>query len=356
MNRQLLSALAQFAVTAAVVVLVILIVLVPFALTQSDPAAILTGFLFGPFSSLRHMGNIAEAATPIALTGLAATVIFRSGLFNLGMEGSFFLGGLAATAAALLLPLPGFAAPLLAIGIGGIIGSLPCVVPGYLRIRHGAPEMVTSLVLNYTVLFGGVFILNYVLRDPAAGSLTSYRIPADVQLERLLPGTRLNSGAIIALVACLAGGIWLYRMRSGLNMRIIGLSPGVSSHLGLPYQRLVMAAQFGGGLIAGMAGAIEILGLYPRFSWTSLPGLGWTGIVVAILARENPFLILPAALFLGYMQVGGNFLSRGMNVPPEIADVVIAAIMLAMTATAIFQHPSLLRLLRSIRHREAISS
>lgn len=355
MKRELLTGLVQLAVTVAVVVVVVLLILVPFALSQAEPMAVLSGFLLGPFSSLRHVGNIAEVATPIVLTGLAATVIFRSGLFNLGMEGSFFLGGLSATAAALLLPLPDFAAPLLAVTAGAVVGSLACVIPGYLRLRYDAPEMVTSLVLNYAILFAGVFVLNYFLRDPAAGALLSYKLPADARLERLLAGTRLNSGAIIAVVACIAGGIWLYRTRSGLNLRIIGLSRGFSDHLGLPFTRLVMSAQLAGGLIAGMAGAIEVLGLYPRFSWTQLPGLGWTGIIVAILARENPFLIIPAALFLGYLQVGADFLSRGIGIPVEVAGVVTAAIMLAMTATAIFQHPSLLRLIRNLRQKEALA-
>lgn len=353
MKRELLSGLVQLAVTVAVVAAVVLIVLVPVALSQDDPSAVLAGFLLGPLGSLRHLGNIAEMATPIALTGLAATVVFRSGLFNLGMEGSVFGGGLAATAASLLLPLPGFAAPLSAIAIGACVGSLACVVPGYLRLRHGAPEMVTSLVLNYAILFGGVFVLNHVLRDPAAGALVSYRIPAEARLERLLPGTRLNSGAFIALAACLAGGAWLFQTRSGLNLRIAGLGRGFSDHLGLSYNRLVLSAQLAGGLIAGMAGAIEVLGLYPRFSWTALPGLGWTGIIVAILARENPFLIIPAALFLGYLQVGADVLSRSVGIPTEISGIVTAAIMLAMTATAIFQHPALLRLVRDIRLKGA---
>jgi ABC-type uncharacterized transport system permease subunit len=355
MNRNLLAGLVQLAITVAVVAAVVLIVLVPFALSQPEPLAVLASFLLGPLDSVRHLGNIAEVATPIAFTGLAATVIFRSGLFNLGMEGSFFLGGLAATAAALLLPLPGFAAPLLAIAIGAAVGSLACIVPGYLRVRHDASEMVTSLVLNFAILFAGVFVLNYFLRDPAAGALMSYRIPAEARLDRLLAGTRLNSGAIVAVVACVLGGVWLFMTRSGLNMRIVGQSPGLAEHLGLPSSRIIMTAQIAGGLIAGMAGAIEVLGLYARFSWTQLPGVGWTGIIVAILARENPFLILPAALFLGYLQVGGNILSQDAGIPGEVVGLITAAIMLAVTATAIFQHPALLRFIRDIRHKEVAS-
>src|SRR5262245_52205457 len=115
MNRNILAGLIQLIVTAVVAAAVVLLVLIPFALSQPEPLGVLTSFLIGPLDSVRHVGNIAEVATPIALTGLAATVIFRSGLFNLGTEGGFFLGGLAATAASLLLPLPGFAAPLLAV-------------------------------------------------------------------------------------------------------------------------------------------------------------------------------------------------------------------------------------------------
>jgi len=114
-----------------------------------------------------------------------------------------------------------------------------------------------------------------------------------------------------------------------------------------------MATQVVGGLIAGMAGAVEVLGLYTRFTWVSLPGLGWTGIIVAILARENPFLIIPAALFLGYLQVGGDILGRSMDIPSEIVGILTAAIMVAVTAKIIFENPRLLRAIRSIKQQEA---
>lgn len=353
MNRAFLAGLVRLAITLAVIGAVILAVLVPFALPHEHPGTVIAAFLLGPLSSLRHLGNVAEYATPIAFTGLAATVVFRSGLFNLGIESGVFLGGLAATTAALLLPSFGPFTPLVAIVFGAVVGSISCIVPGELRLRWEAPEMVTSLVLNFAILYAGVFFLNYYLRDPAAGSLMSYRIPADAKLDRLLAGTRLNSGAIVALVACLVGGVWLYFTRSGLNLRIVGQGPVFASHLGLPSRWIIMQAQIVGGMIAGMAGAIQVLGLYPRFSWTQLPGLGWTGIIIAILARENPFYVVPAALFLGYLQVGGDFLARDIGIPSEVVGLITAAIMLAVTATAIFQHPAVLRLIRRIRQVEA---
>ena len=352
MTRSILAALTEFALTAAVVALVILAVLVPVAMSQPNPMEVIGLFILGPFDSMRHLGNILEIATPTLLTGLAATLIFTAGSFNLGVEGGFFLGGISAAAAALLLPISGPLAPLAALTIGALVGSLACSVPGYLKVRFGASEMVNSLVLNFAFLYAGVFFLNYFLRDPNAGALMSYRLPRDFALDRIMQGTRLHTGVIIAFASCLIGGIWLYRMRGGLNLRIVGQGPGLARHIGLNASAIIMRAQILGGLVAGLAGAVEVLGLYSRFSWVSLPGHGWTGITVAILARQNPFLVIPAALFLAYLEVGGGLLARNLGVPSEIVGLVTAAIMLVATATAIFRHPAFLRLIRDIKGQE----
>lgn len=327
--RRFIAYLIPFFLTVLVIGVIMAVLLVPLALMQDNPAAILKTFFLGPFGSIRHMGNVVEAATPIMLTGLAITILFRSGLFNLGAESGFFLGAL-----------------------GAVAGSFACTIPAALRLRFGASEMVTSLVLNYAFLFLGLFVLNYVIRDPNAGGMMSLRIPADAKLDRLLAGTRLNSGSLIAVLACIAGGIWLYWTRSGLNIRIAGSSPGFANHLGLPLKGIIMRAQIVGGLVAGMAGALEVLGLHARFAWLDLPGYGWTGLVVAILARENPFLLIPSALFLGFVQVGGDLLARNMNIPTEVVGLVTAAIMVGATASVIHNHPTVLRLIRSLRNRD----
>lgn len=350
--RGLLSRLVPFFLTVLVIAVIMAVLLVPLALMQDDPAAILRTFFLGPFGSIRHMGNMVEAATPIMLTGLAITIMFRSGLFNLGAESGFYLGGLGAVAAAVLLPSFGWFSLPVAIVAGAVMGSFACTIPAALRLRFGASEMVTSLVLNYAFLFLGLFVLNYVIRDPNAGGMMSLKIPTEAKLDRLLAGTRLNSGSIIAILACVAGGVWLYATRAGLNIRIAGSSPGLAAHLGLPLRRIVMRAQIVGGLVAGLAGALEVLGLHARFAWLDLPGYGWTGLVVAILARENPFLIVPAALFLGFVQVGGDLLARNMNIPTEVVGLVTAAIMVGATASVIHNHPAVLRLIRNLRNRE----
>ena len=314
---------------------VTLAVLLPVALASGAPGEVIVTFLLGPARSLRHAGNVLEAATPLFLTGLAAAIVFRSGLFNLGMEGSAFLGGLGAAATAILLPLPApWALPAALLG-GALFGVWACAVPGVLRVTTGASEMVTSLVLNFAFLFLGVFLLKEVLRDPTAGFVASYQLPEPAGFDRLLRGTRLNAGIVLGPALCLLAAWWLRSTRGGLALTVTGASPRFGAHVGLPVRAVVLRAQVAGGLVAGLAGAVEVLGLYDRFTWTELPGLGWNGIIVAILARNDPLRVIPAALFVAWLRVGGEMLARGPGVPAEVAGLITAAILVGVTATAL---------------------
>ncbi len=338
------SALASLVITAILLVLVVGVVLVPIALTLPDPLAVLDMFVFGPFRSPRHLGNIVEMATPGMMCGLAVAIMLRAGMFNLGVEGAFFLGGLATVATVLLVPLPGFAMAPVGILVGALVGSTVCVVPGYLRARYEASELVSSLMLNFAALFIGLFIVNYFLRDPTAGAMVSYKIPNAAKLPKLIAGTRIHLGTAIAVAACLIGACYLFMTRAGFEARIVGSNPAFAAHLGLPIRAILLRAQWIGGLIAAAAGGIEMLGLYQRFSWQSLPGNGWTGVVVAILARDNPILLIPAALFLAYLQVGSDMIARNFDVPSEAMGLIQALVLLVVTASAIMRNPRLLRL------------
>ncbi len=346
MNRK---ALAPAVVTIALLALVVAAVMLPLALTTADPAGVMQTFLFGPFRNLRYLGNIVEMATPTMLCGLAVALMFRSGMFNLGVEGAFFLGGLATVATALLLPLPTWVAAPVALLVGAVIGSTVCVIPGVMRAQFDVSELVTSLMLNFVALFVGLFILNYFLRDPTAGAMASYKIPLEAQLPRILPGTRVHLGTVLALLACVAGAIYLFRTRGGFEARLVGSNRFFAAHLGLPLRWVMMRSAIIGGVIAAAAGGIEMLGLYARFSWQVLPGTGWIGVTVAILARDNPLLLIPSALFFAYLQVGGDLVARNFDVPIEGVGLINALVLLIASATAIIRNPKLLRLVAGDR-------
>lgn len=346
------TALAPAIVTVVLLALVVTIVMLPLAFTTSDPAGVIETFLLGPFRNIRYMGNIAEMATPTALCGLAVALMFRAGMFNLGVEGAFYLGGLGTVGAALLLPLPVWAAAPVALLVGAVIGSTVCVIPGVMRAKLDASELVISLMLNFVALFVGLFFLNYFLRDPAAGAMASFKIPAEAKLPRIVEGTRIHLGTVLALLACLGGAIYLFRTRAGFEARLAGSNRFFAAHLGLPLQWIMIRSALIGGLIAAAAGGIEMLGLYTRFSWQTLPGTGWVGVTVAILARDNPLLLIPSALFFAYLQVGGDLVSRNFDVPIEGVGLINALVLLMATAAAVIRNPKLLRLVAGNRDEQ----
>jgi simple sugar transport system permease protein len=345
--------IAPFVLTLLVLVISVAVVLIPVSFATSDPAGVIDTFLLGPFRSLRHTGNIIEMATPAMLCGLAVALMFRAGMFNLGAEGAFFLGGLATVAIVILVPLPGWAMATVGLIGGTIIGSSACVVPGLLRSKLDVSELVASLMLNFAIMFIGLYVINSFLRDPAAGAMVSYRIPMEARLPQLLRGTRIHLGTVFAILACLAGALYLFRTKAGYESRIVGANPSFAAHLGLPIRSIMLRAQVIGGAIAAFAGGVELLGLYQRFSWQTLPGNGWTGVVVAILARDNPLLLIPSALFLSYLQVGGDLVARNHDVPNEVVGVIQALILILVTAAAITRNPRLIALIAGRRQEAA---
>ena len=351
------AALAPVAFAVALLLVVVGVVVVPVALTLPNPGAAVATFLFGPGADLRHLGNVVETATPLMFTGLAVSLMFRAGMFNLGAEGAFFLGGVAASYAIVALPPPAWVPSWLfapwAVLFGATCGSVVCLVPGVLRARFGASELVSSLMLNYAALYVGLYVVNYLIRDPTAGAMASRKFPLAAKLPQIVPGTHIHSGTLVALVACALGAVWLFRTRWGYAARLVGANARFARHLGLSATLVAAGVQALGGFIAAAGGAVEVQGLYIRFTWEGLPGQGWNGLVVAILAGNNPALVPPAALALSWLRVGGDLLARNYDIPAEVVGLVEALVILLATATAITRNPALLARLRG---RKAVAA
>jgi simple sugar transport system permease protein len=334
-------AAARLLLSAGLLLVVLGMVLVPVTIWLPTPGAAMAMFLAGPAADLRHLGNVVETATPLMFTGLAVSLMFRAGMFNLGAEGAFFLGGVGAAFCVLRIPLPPWALAAAGIAFGAAVGSLVCLIPGVLRAGFGASELVSSLMLNYAALYGGLYVVNYVLRDPDAGAMSTYRFAPAAHLPRLIAGTRVHFGVVLGVLACVLGGIWLFATRWGFRARVVGANPSFARHVGYHPMLIAAGAQALGGLCAAAGGAAEVQGLYVRFTWDHLPGQGWNGLVVAILAANNPFVVPFAALALAYLQVGGDLLSRNFAVPTEAVGLVQALVILFATSAAITQNARL---------------
>lgn len=328
----------EFSRTILAILIALLIALAAILFVSEEPVIALSLFLLGPLKSMRHFGNVLEMMIPLLFTGLAVSIMFSASQFNLGAEGAFFLGGIASTYIAVRWALPHVIHPTVAILAGGLVGALFCGIPAYLKVKWNATELVSSLMLNYIALFLGLYIINYFLRDVNAGAMVSYKLAETSKLIKLIPKTRVHFGIVIAIISVIAAFYFMYRTRWGYRIRMTGLNSSFALYSGIQTASVIILAQLLGGFIAGVGGSIEVLGMYRRFSWQTLPGYGWDGIIVAILARNNPALIPVGAFFLAYLRIGADIMARTSDVQSEVVYIIQGVMIVLIAAESFLVH------------------
>ncbi|MCG5480431.1 ABC transporter permease [Sinorhizobium alkalisoli] len=295
--------------------------------------------LVGAFGSRLSATETLTRASPLILTGLAAAVAFRARLWNIGGEGQFYLGAIAVAAASshLLGGLaPAVQIPLLLV-VAAAAGIVLLLVPLWLRLRFSVDEVVTTLLLNFVAVLFVSMLIDGVLKDPMAFGWPQSQPVADAAiLPKLLARSRLHIGLVIALA--LAAAVHLLQSRTvfGMQSRAAGLNPTGAVFAGVPLGRtLVKVACISGGL-AGLAGALEVMGVQGYVTKDLSPGYGYSGIVVAMLANLHPLGVVLAALFTAIMFVGADGMSRSMGIPSYIADVTVALSLISMLVGVFF--------------------
>ncbi len=317
------------------VMISILFMFVVIAIVSEEPAESLKVFLTGPLESIPRIGNVIELAIPLTFTGLAICIMFEANQINCAVEGSFFLGAVIATAVSVFVPLPAGVHQIVIFLISGLVGALVCLIPAILKLKFQANELVSSLMLNYIVLYLGLFVVNHFLVDPQAGYFASYSLSETSRLSSIVPGTRIHIGLFIALATVVIIYIIMYRTKLGYAIRMAGKNENFARYTGISILGVMFLSQAIGGFIGGMAGSIEILGMYRRFQYTASPQYGFDGIIIATLANYKPHMIPVAALFLSYVRIGCDILSRNTDVPVEIVNI-IQAIAVLFVASKLF--------------------
>ncbi|EAS51133.1 putative sugar ABC transporter, permease protein [Aurantimonas manganoxydans SI85-9A1] len=294
----------------------------------------------GAFGSRLALTETLTRTTPLILTGLAVAVAFRAKVWNIGAEGQLYVGAL--TAAFLgsqlgLAGLPGIALIPAVMIAGALAGMVLLLVPLALRLRFGVDEVVTTLLLNFVVLLFVSMMIEGPMKDPLAfGWPQSVPVVAEAQLPKLLERSRLHVGLLIAVVVAIVVHVVQSRTAYGLESRAAGLNPAAARFAGVPLGRtLVKVACWSGGL-AGLAGAIEVIGVKGYVTTDLSPGYGYAGIIVAMLANLQPLAVVAAALFAAMMFVGSDSMSRALGVPSFIADVTVALSLLTMLVALLF--------------------
>jgi ABC-type uncharacterized transport system permease subunit len=304
--------------------------------------------LEGGFGSRFAWTETLTRATPLILTGLAAAIAFRARLFNIGGEGQLYAGALAAVAVGglhggsgwegawaspwLLLPLMLLAAAL--------TGALLLLGPALAKSRLGVDEVVTTLLLNFIVLLAVSALLDGPMKDPAAmGWPQSVAIQDALQLGKLIERSRVHSGLLLALVAALALWALLGKTITGFEIRAVGANARAAAFAGMPVGAVQVKVALLSGALAGLAGAVEVAGRAGYVTLDMSPGYGYSGIVIAMLAALHPLGVVAAAVFVAGLLVGADSMSRAVNVPTYIADVIVAVALIAvLVATMLTQY------------------
>ncbi|MCF6320398.1 MAG: ABC transporter permease [Rhizobiaceae bacterium] len=297
------------------------------------------GFLFkGAFGSRFALSETLNRATPLIFTGLAAAVAFRAKFWNIGAEGQLYFGALAATlvgTGAINLP-PILMVPFLFVA-GAFAGGLALLGPVFLKTVLKVDEVVTTLLLNFVILLFINYLLEGPLRDPmsmgwpqAASVIDAGVLPALMERTRLHIGFLVAIGAAIFVWALMRFTIW------GYEIRAVGANATGARFAGISINKTVfLVAMLSGGL-AGMAGITETAGTKGYLTLDLSPGFGYSGIAVAMLANLNPLGVVISAIFLAGIYVGADSMSRAVNIPTYIADVLVALSVLSVLVSLMF--------------------
>ena len=292
--------------------------------------------LEGGFGSRFALTETLTRATPLILTGLAVAVAFRARLFNIGAEGQFYVGALAAVAVGGLHQGVGFGLPDallygLMIAAAMAAGALLLLVPAWLKTRLSVDEVVTTLLLNFIVLLFVSAMLDGPMKDPTAlGWPQSVTIKPELEFSRLVQRSRLHAGFLWAIGAALLLQ-WLDRATAlGFEMRAVGSNPRAAGFLGMRVSGVILKTALISGALAGLAGAAEVAGRTGYVTLDMSPGYGYSGIVIAMLAGLSPLRVVVAAIVVAGILVGADSMSREIGVPNYIADVIVAVSLLTM--------------------------
>lgn len=325
------------------------------SMVSKSPLEAFGYFLKGPFTTIRRFGAFLEAAIPLTFTGLAITLVFSAGQFNLGAEGQFFIGAVAATAAGIYLNLPPVIHTIVCLAAGMAAGALGGFIPGFLKARWNASELVSSLMLNYVFLKLGMYLITYHLRDQSAGALVSLPLKKTSWLPQFTANTRLHAGVFVLFLTVLFCYYFLYRTGKGYEARMTGQNISFARYSGIPVLTVILSVQVLAGAVAGLGGAVEMLGIYRRFQWLASPGYGFDGVIISILSKNNPLLVPVAAVFLAYLRVGADVMAMYSDVTAEMVSVIQAVIILLVTAEAFLAGYKHRLVLKEVKQRASAS-
>jgi ABC-type uncharacterized transport system permease subunit len=305
----------------------------------ASPVAISAALLNGAFGNWLAATDTLVKATPLVFTGLAVSLAFSGSMWNIGAEGQLLAGALAATACGIHLgrwPHP--LAITIELGAGAAAGALAGALCGWLRARFAVSEVISTIMLNFTVLQILSWAVHGPLIEPSHAYPISQPLPDAACLYRFFVPSRLNAGMLLALVLAPACYFWMFHTNAGFELRAQGRNPRAASFFGIATGRVAVVAMALSGALAGVGGAVQVAAVSHRLFERFSPGWGYEAIAVALVARLNPLAVVPSALFFGALDNGAQAIQRAQGVSPVLVQAVQGLIIFVLLA---FDTPAL---------------
>ena len=294
-----------------------------------NPLDIFSLMLQEALGSSRRIAATLSAATPLLFTAVATAICFRSGIFNVGVDGAFVIAGLAAATIGYGLSesMGFFIVPVATLG-AAVVGMSWLYVPGYLLARLQVDEVVSTLMLNFVAAGLSGFLVNAVFLSEKAGNNTTDTIPKIAELDRLMPPSTLHSGFIIGLICLLVYAVWANRTPIGFEAKLVGLNQRFALATGISVPTTIIIVMVLSGLVSGLGGASHALGQLYKFSDGFSAGYGFTGMAIALLAHNSAVGIFLGAILFGALASAGTTIQLFSDIPLDLVNIIEGTVMI----------------------------
>ena len=322
----------QFVVIALIVVLTGTALIIA---SNADPATAYGFFFRGIFGNVTSFAEVFVKATPLIFTGLGCAVAFRTGFFNIGAEGQFYVGTIAATIVALKVTGP--VGLILALVVGFLAGGVWALIAALFKAKLGISEIIVTIMLNYIAInFLGIAVRTFLM-DPAGSVPQSAKFDASVLLPQIIERTRLHAGFIIAVVAVIIVWFVLEKTTIGYEIKVVGFNKRAATCNGISVMKNIIISAFLSGGLAGLAGVVELLAIQKKLIEGMSSNCGYTAVLIALMAGNHPVGVIIASVVMAAMQVGASSMQRQMGVPSAIVDILIGLVVLLILAKGVIR-------------------
>lgn len=302
--------------------------------TGHDPLQAYGALFIGAFGSSVNFANTLASAIPLILSGLGVAIAFKAGLFNIGAEGQYWIGSMGAVWIGYSIPgLPPVIHVALAFFVGMVLAGLWAgIIPGLAKALVGAHEVITTMMMSYIAIYLSHYMLeNGPMMAPGYTPQSAVILPS-AQLGIIVDRSQLSWGIAVALAASILVYGLINKTTMGFRLRTVGLNPRASHYAGINVSLHMVLALFLSGALAGLAGAVQMLGVQHRLYDSFSSGYGYTAIVVALLANNHPFGVILAAIFFAALSTGGQAMQIASGVPAHLTEMISGIIIFLVAA------------------------